>query len=86
MFEPNNNEGKTIPILEYQQGRFIYSLEKNLSNDINNSTILPNYYNNFNRLPNNPPEMNRLEMRYPYPYNIYGYNAVSISFILGFLW
>ena len=76
MFEPNNNDGKTIPILEHQQGRFIYSLDKNLTNEINNNSIPPIYFNNFNRWTNNPNEINRFDMRYPYPFNPYGYNAV----------
>lgn len=75
MFEPNNNEGKSIPLLEYQQGRFIYSLDKNISNDVNN-LMQPNNYNTFNRLLNNPHDMNRFDMRFPFPYNIYGYNPV----------
>lgn len=77
MFEPNNNEGKSIPFLEYQQGRFIYSLDKNISNDINN-LIQTNNYNTFHRLPNNPSDINRFDMRFPFPYNMYGYNPVLI--------
>ena len=80
MFEPNNNDGKTIPILEYQKGKFIYPLDKILTNEINNHIIPQVYYNNFNRLPNNPAEMSRIDIRYPYPpFNVYGYNnAVSL--------
>ena len=53
MFEPNNNEGKTMPLLDYQQGKFVYSLDKNLSSEINNMIPHTNY-NPFNRMPNNP--------------------------------
>jgi len=34
LFEANAQEGRTIPTLEHQQGRFLYPLDKSLTNDI----------------------------------------------------
>ena len=69
-------------MLEYQQGRFIYSLDKSLTNEMmmqNNNNNINNlqYYNSFNRMQYNPVDMKRMEMiRFP-PFNrnfMYGQN------------
>ena len=93
LFEPcNNKEGKSIPILEYQQGRFIYSLDKSLTNEMmmmqnnsNNNNHNLQYYNAFNRMPYNPIDMKRMEMmRFPFNRNfMYGQNdPVSIIVVI----